>query len=96
KGNLDGFLFSVANSASNIIGPGVARTEEDTTALLHAQLQQHAGRSPVFLVPTDCCDLIGALYSWGARNCEIHFSQTRGEWSPPTGVILPTFMPETG
>ena len=96
KGNLDGFLFSVANSASNLIGPGVARTEEDTAALLHAQLQQHAGRSPVFLVPSDCCDLIKTLYSWGARNCEIHFSQSRGKWSPPTGVVLPTFMPETG
>ena len=96
SGNLHGFLFSVANTSSNLIGPGAARTEEETAALLHAELNHHAGRSPVFLIPTDCRDLIDTLYCWGARNCEIHFSQTRGEWTPPTGVVLPTFMPETG
>ena len=96
NGNIDGFLFSVANAASNILGPGVARAEDQTLALLHAELNHHAGRSPVFLVPTDCRQLVDSLYGWGARNCEIHFSQTLGEWVPHTGIILPTFMPETG
>jgi GNAT superfamily N-acetyltransferase len=96
NGNIDGFLFSVANAASNILGPGVARAEDQTLALLHAELNHHAGRSPVFLVPTDCRQLVDNLYGWGARNCEIHFSQTLGEWVPHTGIILPTFMPETG
>lgn len=93
---IQGFLFSVDNEASNILGPGVARTEEQTASLLHAELNHHAGRKPVFLIPADCRELIETLYSWGARNCEMHFSQILGEWSPPTGIVLPTFMPETG
>ena len=96
EGSIDGFLFSVDNAASNILGPGVARTEDQTLALLHAELNHHAGRSPVFLVPTDCRQLVDHLYGWKARNCEIHFSQTLGDWQEPTGVVLPTFMPETG
>ncbi|MBT5690415.1 MAG: GNAT family N-acetyltransferase [Opitutae bacterium] len=96
NGYIDGFLFSVSNAASNILGPGVARTEEQTLALLHAELNHNTGRSPVFLVPTDCRQLVDNLYGWGARNCELHFSQTLGEWNPQTGIILPTFMPETG
>jgi hypothetical protein len=35
------------------------------------------------------------LYYWGARNCEIHFAQVRGEYWSPSGVVMPTFMPET-
>jgi RimJ/RimL family protein N-acetyltransferase len=96
NGYIDGFLFSVSNAASNILGPGVVRTEEQTLALLHAELNHNTGRSPVFLVPTDCRQLVDNLYGWGARNCELHFSQTLGEWNPQTGIILPTFMPETG
>ena len=96
NGYIDGFLFSVSNAASNILGPGVVRTEEQTLALLHAELNHNTGRSPVFLVPTDCRQLVDNLYGWGARNCELHFSQTLGEWNPQTGIIMPTFMPETG
>ena len=36
------------------------------------------------------------LYGWGVRNCEPHFAQVRGAFQPPTGLIMPTFMPETG
>ena len=48
-----GFLCSVNHPASRMIGPGVARSENITTALLAAQLDFFRGFSPVFLLPTD-------------------------------------------
>jgi hypothetical protein len=36
------------------------------------------------------------MYSWGGRNCEIHFAQVRGGFRSFNGIVLPTFMPETG
>jgi hypothetical protein len=36
------------------------------------------------------------MYALGAKNCELHFGQVRGPWTAPTGVVMPTFMPETG
>ena len=36
------------------------------------------------------------LYALGAKNCELHFAQVRGAWTAPAGVVMPTFMPETG
>ncbi len=47
-----GFLCSVNHPASRMIGPGVARSENITTALLAAQLDFFRGFSPVFLLPT--------------------------------------------
>jgi hypothetical protein len=35
------------------------------------------------------------MYALGARNCELHFSQVRGQWPGLDGVNMPTFMPET-
>ncbi len=95
-GGIDGFLVSVAHSGSNMIGPGVARTEEQTVALVLAELNQNKGRTPLFLVPVDCPQLRDTMYAWGARNCEIHFAHVRGEFQPFNGVAMPTFMPETG
>ncbi len=95
-GSLDGFLASVGHPASNMVGPGVARTEDGIAALLRAQLDNRRGLTPVFLLPVECPSLVQRLYSWGARNCELHFAQIRGEWQKPTGILLPTFLPETG
>jgi hypothetical protein len=72
------------------------RTEADAAALVLAELNHHRGHQPVWLVPADCPQLVQQMYAWGARNCELHFAQTRGEWLPPRGLIMPTFMPETG
>jgi GNAT superfamily N-acetyltransferase len=94
-GRIDGFLFSVAHAASNMLGPGLARTEDDAAALILAEKEQHRGCSPVFLVPIRCGQLVAQLYAWGAKNCEIHFSQVRGSYQKPNGVVMPTFMPET-
>lgn len=95
-GGLDGFLVSVAHPASNMLGPGVMRTEEAAAALTVAELNQNRGRQPVWLVPAQCPQLVHTMYSWGAVNCELHFAQSRGDWTPPQGIVMPTFMPETG
>ena len=95
-GGLDGFLVSCGAEALNMLGPGVARTEQQTAALVHAELNRHAGRSPVFLLPVHCGELVRTLYDWGARNCEMHVAQVHGEGNSPDGVVMPTFLPETG
>lgn len=95
-GKLLGFLSSVNHPGSRMIGPGVARSENIATSLLSAQLNFFRGYSPVFLLPTDAAQAVKTVYSWGARNCEIHFAQCLGQRQAPRGVIMPTFMPETG
>ncbi|MCU0980512.1 MAG: GNAT family N-acetyltransferase, partial [Pirellulaceae bacterium] len=96
QGGLDGFLVSVAHPASNMLGPGIMRTEEDAAVLILAELNQNRGRQPVWLVPAQCPQLVHTMYAWGAVNCELHFAQSRGDWTPPQGIVMPTFMPETG
>jgi GNAT superfamily N-acetyltransferase len=95
RGAIDGYLVSVAHPGSNMLGPGVMRTEEQAAALILTELSHHAA-TPVFLVPVECAALVRKLYALGAKNCELHFAQARGAWSAPTGVVMPTFMPETG
>lgn len=95
-GTLDGFLVSIAHPAINMLGPGIMRSEVDAAALILAELNHHRGRQLVWLVPADHPQLVHQMYAWGAVNCELHFAQARGEWSPPDGVVMPTFMPETG
>jgi GNAT superfamily N-acetyltransferase len=94
-GGVDGFCASCGHPGCNMVGPGVARTAEVAAALLRTELDRHRGRTPVFLVPGDNRQLVSAAYGWGARNCEIHFSQVRGECPPIRGVTMPTFLPET-
>ena len=95
-GVLDGFLVSVAHPACTMLGPGVARDEATALALIVAQLDQLRGSKPVWLVPCDRPALTSALYALGARNCELHLAQVLGEAAPPSGVVMPTFLPETG
>ena len=94
---IDGVLVSVKHPGSTMLGPGFMRSEEDALALIRYQLDHyHRGGQPVWLVPSSCHSLVSKLYSWGAKNCELHFGQIRGQWQEPVGVIMPTFMPETG
>ncbi len=95
-GRIEGFLASSAHPAMNMIGPGVTRTEEQAAALILPELDQHRGRTPAFVVPMEKEKLVRQLYDWGARNCELHFCQVRGEFQPHRGVNLPTFLPESG
>lgn len=95
-GNVDGFLVSVDHPASRMIGPGVARSEKAALAMLRRQLGRFKGKSVVFLVPASCNLLVQAAYEIGARNCELHFGQVKGEAQPVKGVVMPSFLPESG
>lgn len=94
--SLEGFLTSTAHPGSRMLGPGVSRDTATALALLWSQLDQfHRGFTPVWLAPADATELVHACYRWGARNCELHLAQTRGGSHDHTGLIFPTFMPET-
>ena len=94
-GQIEGFCASCGHPGCNMVGPLVAAKPDQAAALLAVELDRHRGRTPVFLVPADCAALVRTAYSWGARNCEIHFSQVLGAWQPPGGIVMPTFLPET-
>ena len=96
NGAIEGFLASCGHPAMNMVGPGVMRTEEQAAALILRELDQYRGRMPVFLLPVEKEKLVRQAYEWGARNCELHFCQVRGEFQPFQGVNMPTFLPETG
>lgn len=95
-GHLDGFLVSVQHPGSNMLGPGIMRSTDHAAALIQSELNQNKGHAPVFLIPVAQTELVQTMYRWGAKNCEIHFAQVRGDYTPPTGIVMPTFMPETG
>ena len=95
QGNIDGFLISSGHMASCMLGPGVIRTDDQAAALILRELNVHKGRSPVFLIPVEREQLVRRMYDWGARNCELHFCQVRGEFQPFRGVNMPTFILET-
>lgn len=95
-GSVDGFMISCAHPAMNMLGPCLARSETEAAALIRRELDVHRGRSPVFLIPADRSDLVRQMYAWGARNCELHLCQVRGEFQPFRGVSMPSFLPETG
>jgi len=95
RGGIEGFLCSVNHPGSNMLGPGIMRSDEAAIKLIRAELNQHRGRSPVFLIPADRGDLVRQVYQLGGKNCEIHFAQCLGNYSPARGVVMPTFMPET-
>ncbi len=94
-GRLAGFLVSVNHPSSNMLGPGVMRDSSAAAALIYRQLEHHAGRTPVFLVPSDQGELLGHIYRWGGRNLEIHMHNVLGQYQPMRGINMPTFMPET-
>ena len=95
SGGLDGFLCSVSHPGCSLVGPGASRTDRQATALLRAVLNHEPGRTRVWLAPCDRREFVETCYSWGARNCELHVAQVLGEPFPISGVVMPTFMPET-
>lgn len=95
-GALNGFMVSIKHPALNMIGPGVARTEDAASALIHASLERYRGEGVLSVIPMDCGMLVRKMYDWNARNVETHLYQVRGEFKPFTGVSLPSFLPETG
>lgn len=94
-GQIDGFIISCRHPAMNMLGPCVARTDQQAIALIGRELSHHRGLSPVFLVPVEREKIVHQMYDWGARNCELHFCQVRGEFRPFQGISMPSFLPET-
>jgi GNAT superfamily N-acetyltransferase len=95
-GIVDGFMLSVKHPAMRMLGPGVARTQKQAAALVAEGVDRFRGGHVVVLVPVECDELVGHMYSLGARNCELHFCQVRGRFQPFAGVNMPSFLPETG
>jgi len=96
SGQLEGFMISCGHPAMNLLGPSVSATEKAAAALICQELNHYPGRMPVFLVPMEKEALVRKMYDIGARNCEMHFCQVRGEFKPFDGVNMPSFLPETG
>jgi GNAT superfamily N-acetyltransferase len=96
RGGVDGFLASINDPRFTMLGPGLARTPEQAASLLLAELNRFRGQTPVFLVPAQSGSLVHQMYQWGAKNCELHFSQVRGPCPPVRGIQMPTFLPESG
>jgi hypothetical protein len=95
SGGIDGYVIASGHAAMNILGPLVARTEEDAVALLAHAVDLYPGRAPLALVPVERRTIVEQMYAWGARNSELHFCQVRGAFQPFQGVSMPTFMLET-
>ena len=97
NGKIEGFLCSINSNGSKMLGPGVMRQCNHAKALIYYELnKRHRGNSPIFLIPVHQGELVKTLYTWGARNCEMHLCQVRGACPPMNGITMPTFMPETG
>ena len=95
EGRVDGFLASIHQAASPMLGPGCMRGDEDAVALIRHELNARRGCTMVWLVPSDRPAIASAMYALGARNCELHFGQSTGDALRINGVVMPTFMPET-
>jgi len=95
-GRIEGWMISSGHAAMNMLGPAVARTENQAAALICAELDHHRGRAPVFLIPVDYGRLVQQVYAWGGKNTELHVAQAVGPYQPYRGVNMPVFLPETG
>ncbi|MDO5565231.1 MAG: GNAT family N-acetyltransferase [Planctomycetia bacterium] len=94
-GQIEGFTASVCDPGSHMIGPGISRTQEQMAALIAAELSHYPGQNFVWLIPSECKTLSRAMYDLGAKNCDLHIGQVRGDYVPAKGVVIPSFMPET-
>lgn len=96
-GKIRGYLASVAHPASRMLGPGCCDSEAGALDLIGWMLNQHhRGATPVVLVPSQMPGLSRTLAQWGGRICELHLAQVKGSAQAPQGVVLPTFLPESG
>lgn len=94
---IEGYLASIAHPASRMLGPGCSYRDEVALDLLGWMLDKHhRGATPVVLVPTERSALCQALLRWGGRICELHLAQAKGYAQKPSGVVMPSFLPESG
>ncbi|MCS3406214.1 MULTISPECIES: GNAT family N-acetyltransferase [Gammaproteobacteria] len=96
-GIIGGYLASVAHPASRMLGPGCCLHEEMALELLNWMLDRHhRGSTAVVLVPAQPSALSRELLRWGGRICELHLAQAKGDVQLPGGVVMPSFLPESG
>jgi GNAT superfamily N-acetyltransferase len=93
---LDGFMISVKHPALNMLGPCIARDEEVAIALIKRELERFKGTWALLVVPIQKRKIIDQLYAWKAVNVEIHLMEAWGEFGGFNGVVMPSFLPETG
>lgn len=96
SGAVDGVLASIGHPGSRIVGPGVAKDEDVAVDLITAELDVHRGQTVLLLVPVLCRKVLETVAGLRGRTSELHFAQCRGSFQPYDGVVIPTFMPETG
>jgi GNAT superfamily N-acetyltransferase len=96
RGGIEGFLLSIKHTATSMIGPCVARTEEAALALIKHASPRYRGAAVLLVVPMDKRKIVEQLYAWRAVNVETHLAQIWGEFQPFRGVCLPSFLPESG
>ena len=94
-GRLHGFLAALLSARNVTVGPGLCHDADSAGPLLHFVLNHFPDRRALILAPCDQPALTRLLYSWGARNVEIHVAQVRGRGQPFGGITFPTFMPES-
>ena len=95
-GAMEGFIVASDSPAWQMLGPGVAANETAAAALLWRGLDGMRGMTPVFLLPCAANSLVRTVYSWGARNVELHAAQIVGDIPQAHGIAFPTFLPESG
>ncbi len=96
EGTLLGALASINHPGAEIIGPGIALDSTVANLMIQRELNQHRGNKPIVIIPSDKTALVASMYEMGARNCELHVAQCLGEPPKIEGVVMPTFLPETG
>ena len=94
-GSIIGALNVTNHTANCTLGPAHSRSEASICKLLAAALPLVAGRTALVLVSPAATDVTSLLYTWKARNADIHLLQVRGAYTAPTGVQLMTFLPES-
>jgi len=96
NGSIDGFMISLKHTSLNMIGPGVALTEEAAIALILHESNRYKGGEAILLIPMDKRKIVEQMYECNAKNSETYLFQVRGEFKPFNGVNIPSFLPETG
>lgn len=92
---ITGWLVSCGHAANRMLGPGCMSDDACALTLIAQELNLFRGRTVMVMVPANHNNLVRQLYAAGGRNCEIHFAQCRGQWVVPSGISIPTFLPET-
>ncbi len=96
NGSIDGFMISLKHTLLNMIGPGVALTEEAAIGLILHESNRYKGEKAILLIPMDRRKIVEKMYECNAKNSETYLFQVRGEFKPFNGVNIPSFLPETG